>query len=131
MIDGGIIEYARQCEREGLENKFIGKNFVFDERLGERISEDVVAHCHQCGQPCDNHVNCANDACHILFIQCEDCAARYGHCCSEECRDFLALPEEERLRLRPTMTFNGTRFGKGRYKANRASAPVISGEKMG
>src|SRR5699024_925519 len=55
MVDGGIIEYARQCEEEGLENKFVGKNFVFDERLGERISEDVIARCHQCGKPCDTH----------------------------------------------------------------------------
>ncbi|MCB0635086.1 MAG: rhodanese-related sulfurtransferase [Lewinella sp.] len=131
MIDGGIIEYTRQCEREGLENKFLGKNFVFDERLGERISEDVVARCHQCGAPCDTHVNCANDACHLLFIQCEACASHYQHCCSEQCRDFLALPEEERMQLRPTMAFNGTKFGKGRYKANRASAPVIGGEKVG
>ncbi|MDP4822183.1 MAG: rhodanese-related sulfurtransferase, partial [Saprospiraceae bacterium] len=58
MVDGGIIEYARQCEEQGLPNKFIGKNFVFDERMGERISEVIVAHCHQCGEPCDTHVNC-------------------------------------------------------------------------
>jgi len=83
MIDGGIIEYAHQCEEQGLPNKFIGKNFVFDERLGERISEDVVAHCHQCGQACDTHRNCANDVCHVLFIQCDDCAAKYHACCSQ------------------------------------------------
>lgn len=130
MIDGGIIEYTRQCEREGLENKFIGKNFVFDERLGERITEHIVAHCHQCGAPCDNHVNCANDACHILFIQCESCAQRYQHTCSEACLDFMTLPEEERNRLRPAMAFNGSKFGKGRYKANRLSSPVIGGEKV-
>lgn len=125
MIDGGIIEYTRQCEREGLENLFVGKNFVFDERLGERISEDIVSQCHQCGKACDQHTNCANDACHILFIQCDECAEKYSACCSTECSDFAALPEEERDRLRPTMTFNGTKFGKGRYKANRQSDPVI------
>lgn len=125
MIDGGIIEYARQCERDGLENKFIGKNFVFDERLGERISPVVVAHCHQCGAPCDDHTNCQNDACHILFIQCPDCAATYNHCCSMACADFVALPDEERERLRPTLRFNGSQFGKGRYKANRKSDPLV------
>jgi UPF0176 protein len=119
MVEGGIIEYARQCEEKGLENKFIGKNFVFDERMGERISGDVIAHCHQCGALCDTHVNCANDACHILFIQCEACAAKYEKCCSDTCKDFNQLPEEERLELRKTMEFNGTKFGKGRYKANR------------
>jgi len=71
QLDGGIIEYSRQVEEEGLENKFIGKNFVFDERLGERISNEVIAQCHQCGAPCDTHTNCKNEACHLLFIQCE------------------------------------------------------------
>ncbi len=119
MIDGGIIEYTRQCDREGLDNKFVGKNFVFDERLGERISEDIVSHCHQCGRPCDSHTNCSNDACHILFIQCEECAAKYNSCCSQQCTDFMALPDEEREELRGTIEFNGTKFGKGRYKAFR------------
>lgn len=117
MVHGGIIDYAHQCVQEGLENKFIGKNFVFDDRLGERISTAVVAHCHQCGAPCDDHQNCANDACHLLFIQCPACAEKYHNCCSQACADFSALPKEERERLKPTMEFNGTRFGKGRYKA--------------
>jgi UPF0176 protein len=118
MIDGGIIEYARQCEREGLENHYIGKNFVFDERLGERISEEIISECHQCGQPNDQHTNCANMACHILFLQCANCQAKYQNCCSQECADFITLPKEEQERLRPTMIFNGAKFGKGRYKTN-------------
>lgn len=122
MVEGGIIEYARQCAAQGLPNKFIGKNFVFDERLGERISNDVIAHCHQCGAPCDDHANCANDACHLLFIQCPACAAQYAGCCSTHCADFAALPEEERERLKPTMTFNGSKFTKGRYKSYRRGA---------
>ena len=125
MIDGGIIECTRQCEEEGLDNLFIGKNFVFDERLGERISADIVSQCHQCGKPADSHTNCANTACHILFIQCEECAEKHEGCCSGECQDFARLPEEEQERLKPTMTFNGTKFGKGRYKANRQSSPLV------
>lgn len=119
QVEGGIIEYSRQAKEEGLRNKFIGKNFVFDERLGERISEDVIAHCHQCGKPCDHHTNCANDACHILFIQCEECADKYNDCCSQKCSDFNDLPQEQRDRLKASMEFNGTKFGKGRYKAHR------------
>lgn len=119
QLDGGIIEYARQVEEKGLPNKFKGKNFVFDERMGERISEEVIAHCHQCGNPSDHHTNCANDACHILFIQCENCAKKYNHCCSQKCSEFHALPTEEQDRLKPRMEFNGTKFGKGRYKAHR------------
>ncbi len=117
MVDGGIIEYARQCEKQGLPNKFLGKNFVFDERLGESIGGQVVAKCHQCGNPCDVHVNCANDACHLLFIQCPDCAAKYSSCCSTKCSDFTKLPEEEQKSLRKMEVFNGSKFSKGRYKA--------------
>ena len=119
QLDGGIIEYARQVNEKGLPNKFKGKNFVFDDRMGERISEEIIAQCHQCGQACDTHVNCANDACHILFLQCEDCAEKYNHCCSQKCSDFNQLPEEERKEKRKTMEINGTKFGKGRYKAHR------------
>lgn len=119
QLDGGIIEYARQVEAQGLDNKYIGKNFVFDDRMGERISEEVIAKCHQCGASCDTHTNCANDACHILFIQCPTCAEKYHDTCSDKCRDFLQLPEEERLERRVTESFNGTKFGKGRYKAHR------------
>ncbi len=120
QLDGGIIQYARQAKAQGLKNKFIGVNFVFDERLGERISDDIVANCHQCGKPCDTHKNCANDACHLLFIQCDECAAKYADCCSSKCRDFKQLPTEEQLVLRKTEEFNGTRFGKGRYKAHHS-----------
>lgn len=118
MVDGGIIEYARVAEQQGLENKYIGKNFVFDDRMGERISDDIIAKCHQCGSSCDTHTNCANDACHILFIQCTACATKYHACCSNKCSDFLQLPAEERTIARKTMEFNGTKFGKGRYKAH-------------
>ena len=124
QLEGGIIEYTRQAEKQGLENKFIGKNFVFDDRLGERISEDVIAKCHQCGAPCDVHTNCANDACHILFIQCDSCKAKYESCCSVKCRDFKRLPAEKQLVLRKTLEFNGTKFGKGRYKAHKQDEPL-------
>lgn len=121
MIDGGIIEYARQCKNEGLPVRFKGKNFVFDERLGERITPEVVSTCHQCGSPCDTHKDCANDACHILFIQCDACAEKYNDCCSTKCSDFIELPEEEQKRLRGTMEFNGSAEGKGRYRAVKSN----------
>jgi UPF0176 protein len=114
QLDGGIIEYARQAEKAGLPNKFLGKNFVFDERLGERISDDVIACCHQCGEPSDEHTNCANEACHILFIQCPACREKYNGCCSPECSDFMMLSEDERKKLRKEKVFNGTRFSKSR-----------------
>lgn len=110
-VEGGIIEYARKAKEQGLPVKFIGKNFVFDERLGERITDDIIAECHICGKPCDTHTNCKNDGCHLLFIQCDDCAAKYEGCCSEDCREEMHLsPEEQRERRagreNGTMIFN-------------------------
>ncbi len=32
QLHGGIIDYKHQIEREGLENKFLGSNYVFDQR---------------------------------------------------------------------------------------------------
>jgi len=122
QLEGGIIEYARQVKAQGLPNKFMGKNFVFDERLGERISDEIIAHCHQCGQPTDAHTNCANDHCHLLFIQCNDCREQYQGCCSATCREFNTLPAEERREKSATTVFNGTKFGKGQYKAFRKAA---------
>jgi UPF0176 protein len=123
QLEGGIIEYARQVQAQKLPNKFLGKNFVFDERLGERIGETVIARCHQCGGPCDTHTNCANEHCHILFIQCPDCQEKYEACCSAKCRDFQKLPPEERKTRSKTEQFNGSKFGKGRYKAFRGKDP--------
>ena len=99
-LEGGIINYAREAKEAGLDSKFIGKNFVFDDRLGERITEDVIARCHQCGLPADTHTNCKNTACHLLFIQCEDCAKKFDGCCSVVCQTVFNLPEEEQKELR-------------------------------
>ena len=122
QLEGGIIEYARQVRSKGLKNKFLGKNFVFDERLGERIGPEVIARCHQCGKSADTHTNCANDYCHILFIQCDECRAQYEGCCSEKCRDFRHLPAAGQKERAKTEAFSGSAFGKGVYKAFRKSA---------
>ena len=115
-LEGGIIKYSRDAKEKGLPNKFIGKNFVFDERLHERITDDIIANCHQCGEPFDDHINCKNKACNLLFIQCPSCAEKYSECCSEECQSIAALPEEEQRALRKGKD-NGVRiFSKGRFK---------------
>lgn len=114
QLNGGIIEYTRQVKEQGLENKFIGKNFVFDERLGERISDDIVSVCHQCGTACDTHTNCKNDGCHLLFLQCEQCAATYNGCCSNECKEVIALPAEAQKELRKGINKGRQVFKKGR-----------------
>ena len=114
QLEGGIIEYARQVEKLQLENKFLGKNFVFDHRRGERISEDIIAQCHQCGKPCDTHENCANEACHLLFIQCKECAEKMDNCCSTACQETHNLPWDEQKRLRKGKVVSNKIFKKGR-----------------
>jgi UPF0176 protein len=117
QLEGGIIEYARQVQEQGLENRFSGKNFVFDERLGERISTEIISNCHQCGQPCDDHTNCENNFCHLLFIQCKSCKEKFDNTCSTECCNFRKLPPEIQKEEAKTTTFNGTKHGVGHYKA--------------
>ncbi|MHA3788436.1 oxygen-dependent tRNA uridine(34) hydroxylase TrhO [Flavobacterium hauense] len=117
QLEGGIIEYTRQVKAEGLESKFIGKNFVFDARLGERITDDIVSQCHQCGKPCDNHTNCFNEACHLLFIQCDECKEASDNCCSSACQDIFHMPEEEQRALRRGIMNGNMIFKKG--KADR------------
>ncbi|MFZ3031915.1 MAG: rhodanese-related sulfurtransferase [Candidatus Moraniibacteriota bacterium] len=100
QLHGGIIDYKHQIEREGLISKFKGKNFVFDERLGERITDDVLAQCYQCDSICDDYTNCANVECNLLFIQCASCKEKLSGCCSTECQVIAALPEAEQIKRR-------------------------------
>lgn len=99
QLHGGVIEYAQQIKKLGVESKFIGKNFVFDERLGERVNDQIISRCHQCGKPADSHTNCENNACHLLFIQCNDCREKYNGCCSEECKEIITFPAEKQKTL--------------------------------
>ncbi|MCG8575813.1 MAG: rhodanese-related sulfurtransferase [Flavobacteriales bacterium] len=114
QLEGGIIEYTRQIKEQNIENKFIGKNFVFDNRMAERISEDVIANCHQCGAPCDNHTNCSNVDCNLLFIQCDSCKEKMQNCCSEECIEIVNLPEAEQKARRKGKDNSNRIFHKGR-----------------
>ena len=100
QLQGGIISYSHQIKSEHIESKFIGKNFVFDKRMGERITDAVISNCHQCDEPADSHTNCKNQACHILFIQCKNCDEKFGGCCSQECHEFSNLSIEEQRELR-------------------------------
>ena len=101
QLHGGIIDYINQIKKDkNLENKFTGKNFVFDERLGEKITADIISKCHQCGDSCDTHVNCKNMNCNLLFLQCSKCQKKYENCCSIECIQISHLPDEQYLKLR-------------------------------
>jgi UPF0176 protein len=117
QLEGGIIEYTRQIKEQGLKSKFIGKNFVFDQRLGERITDDIVSNCHQCGNPCDEHTNCANDGCHLLFIQCENCKNLLENCCTYECQVTIHLPMDQQIKLRQGLINGNKIFKKGKAES--------------
>ncbi|MEK9151679.1 MAG: rhodanese-related sulfurtransferase [Patescibacteria group bacterium] len=121
QLHGGIIDYKHQVDREGISSKFKGKNFVFDDRLGERITEDVLGRCYQCRVACDDYTNCLNEQCNLLFIQCAICKEKFVGCCGTECQDIAALPEAERTLLR-----TGREFPKNTSTFRARIAVVLS-----
>ncbi len=85
-IKGGIIEYAHRVKEKGLQNKFRGKNFVFDERMGEKIGDETIADCQVCEKvKCDDYIHCKNESCHILFICCPSCKEKLKGYCGKIC----------------------------------------------
>ena len=123
-LEGGIIHYTNQVKEKGLDLKFRGKNFVFDNRLGERITEEIISKCHQCGQPADTHVNCANEGCHLLFIQCESCKEKFSGTCSKECLEIFQLPMEAQKEYRKGIDKGRNIFHKSRARLR----PRLSGD---
>ena len=115
QLEGGIIEYVRQVKSQKIENKFKGRNFVFDNRLSEKISDKIISSCHQCGSACDQHVNCNNDACHLLFLQCEKCKIKFDGCCSSDCKEIYSLPIDDQKKLRKGKKNSNKIFKKGRF----------------
>lgn len=100
QLHGGIIQYAHEIKKKGKKSKFVGKNFVFDDRVDEAITDDVLTHCDQCENACDRYVNCKNMICNTLFIQCDNCLERMDQCCSAKCQKIAALPPEHQKKKR-------------------------------
>ncbi len=115
-LEGGIIHYANKAKENNLENKFLGKNFVFDARLGEKIGTEVISQCHQCGDPCDTHINCANEGCHLLFLQCDNCKTEFDGCCSEACKEIYNLPADQQKQNRKGVKNGLMIFNKSRKR---------------
>ena len=109
QLHGGIIDYARQIKDKGLPSKYKGQNFVFDERLAERITDDVVGTCMQCGAQCDRITNCHEVTCNMLLVQCEACATKYADCCSPSCREIHLLPIAEQRAWRKGRSTRSTK----------------------
>ena len=119
QLHGGIIDYNRQLKQDiSLKNHFEGRNFVFDERRGERVSNDIISSCHQCGKAYDVHVNCSNVNCNLLFIQCDSCKKKYQNCCSLECIEIISMPKEKQKILRKGKNNNKMYYSHKRVKLN-------------
>jgi UPF0176 protein len=118
-LKGGVIDYKHQVEREGLPNKFKGKNFVFDERLGERIGDEVISHCHLCNKnKSDQHYHCDNQICHVLFLGCDDCVKKYDGYCGSWCQltDKLPTKFKKVFARYYNRYFKGSQFKKARLR---------------
>lgn len=99
-LRGGIIDYAHQVTQQGLPNKFRGKNFVFDERLGERVSDEIISTCHICRTvKSDTHFHCKNQICYGLFIGCDACITKRDGYCSWKCVQVNKLPKATKRML--------------------------------
>jgi len=115
QLNGGIIKYASDVKKNNVKSKFIGKNFVFDSRMSESITGDIIGECHMCSEPCDRHTNCLNEHCHILIIQCSKCCRNFNNCCSRDCADFLLMDKEKRKKI----------FKSGKIKFNAQKSDRI------
>lgn len=85
VLKGGITAYGRFISSNpSIKSLYKGRNFTFDKRLGEPITNDMVAQCHTCGKPCDTHTNCRNKTCNLLFIQCQECKVTLNRTCGSK-----------------------------------------------
>ena len=123
-LRGGVIDYAHQVKEKGLENKFLGSNFVFDERLGERVGNEIISHCHLCpaGKPTksDTHYHCKNQICHVLFLGCDGCVAKYNGYCGLKCRITDKAPDSVKKVFAKyyNQYFRPAQFKKARFRSS-------------
>ena len=113
-IKGGIINYAHQVKEKGLQNKFRGKNFVFDERLGEKVGDETIAYCQACEKvKCDDYMHCKNQSCHVLFICCAECQNKLKGYCSLICNICDKFPKKiNQFFVGPDKQKHGNQFKK-------------------
>ncbi|KAF9996032.1 hypothetical protein BGZ65_008359, partial [Modicella reniformis] len=97
---GAATLVSGEGEDEPVKSIYKGKNFTFDKRLGEPITEDVLAKCHTCGTPCDTYCNCTNMACNLLMISCPTCKEKHGGTCgSSSCVDMVKELNEKQKQI--------------------------------
>merc|ERR1711957_405481 len=87
-LAGGIIAYDRTLTNSTKSDQslFKGTNYVFDGRVGRKITGDAIAECFTCGGLANLVSNCNNDSCHKRMVQCEKCRPLFHGTCSDPCK---------------------------------------------
>ncbi|CAO3634013.1 unnamed protein product [Cunninghamella blakesleeana] len=120
LVDGGITAYGRwireQQEKDEMEGKkeeektksiYRGKNFTFDARMGESITDEITGtKCHICGTPCNRYQNCAHAQCNLLLLCCPNCASQFLNTCGrfhcyDTLHDFIHHQKNEGEKIKP------------------------------
>lgn len=86
QLDGGVINYGL---KQGSDH-WLGKLFVFDDRLTVSISDEptpVIGQCHHCQTPIESYYNCANMDCNHLYLCCPNCLKEFAGCCCKTCQE--------------------------------------------
>lgn len=96
-MEGGIVNYGKFVQEQGIPSLYIGKNFTFDQRLGERLTPDVLTSCITCGNACDEYINCTQMGCQTLMIQCGKCRILRKGTCSDTCQTIVENPDMHAL----------------------------------
>ncbi|CAL4043126.1 tRNA uridine(34) hydroxylase [Buchnera aphidicola (Tetraneura ulmi)] len=96
QLKNGIIGYYNETKKKKIPMYFKGKNFVFDARMGEEITNDLFTNCKICKLPSNDYVNCSYESCHLLFIQCFQCFDKMNGCCSQICFSKLEKKSKNR-----------------------------------
>ena len=87
QLEGGIVKYLEKYP----DGHFIGKNFVFDDRMvtntDTKSGSKVLGKCAHCKQASDRYIDCVKPDCHQLFICCKDCEKKYQGLCPVAVKD--------------------------------------------
>jgi hypothetical protein len=87
-LAGGVVAYDRTLREQAPteEPMFKGVNYVFDGRMGRKITDDQLGTCYTCGSKTNLVTNCKNENCHRRMVQCNDCSSSFFGTCSGGCR---------------------------------------------
>lgn len=95
-LHGGIHRYA-ELYPQGY---FKGRNYVFDNRISVKVTDDLLAECTWCTQPCARYLNCLNAHCNAHVIVCTPCQESHLHTCSTSCKEGIrshTVPQRPRM----------------------------------